>query len=56
MAKDNIRGNISQFDSDISATMSRGLTYVFGETNSYSGHGAPGMASTLYRGICTCPQ
>lgn len=53
MAKDAIRGNISQFDGDISASVSRGLTYIFGETNSYSGHGAPGTVLTFFRGVCT---
>lgn len=42
MAKAGVRGNISQFSSDISASVAQGLTYVFGETNSYACHGAPG--------------
>ena len=54
MAKDYIRGNISQFDSDISTAVSYGFTYIFGETNSYSGHGVPGMASALHCCIYTC--
>lgn len=43
MAKDGVRGNVTQFDSDIAASVAQGLTYIFGETNSYSCHGAPGM-------------
>lgn len=42
MAKDGIRGNVSAFDDDIAASQAQGLTYIFGESNSYSCHGAPG--------------
>lgn len=42
MAKAGVRGNITQWDDDINASIEQGLTYIFGETNSYSCHGAPG--------------
>ncbi|KAG6844289.1 hypothetical protein H0H87_008158 [Tephrocybe sp. NHM501043] len=38
MTKSTIRGNLSSFAPDITATRSQGLDYVFGETNSYSCH------------------
>lgn len=53
MAKDGIRGNISLFDSDIAATTALGLTYIFGETNSYSCHGAPGKLIPAYYYRCS---
>ncbi|KAJ3752598.1 glycoside hydrolase family 79 protein [Lentinula raphanica] len=46
MNKANIRGNLSQYASDIQATHAQGLEYIFGETNSYSCHGAPGVSNT----------
>jgi hypothetical protein len=46
MTKSTIRGNLSSFNSDISATLQNGLEYVLGETNSYSCHGAPGVSNT----------
>lgn len=46
MTKSTIRSNISSFSPDIAATLQQGLDYVFGETNSYSCHGAPGVSNT----------
>ena len=46
MTKSTIRGNLSQYNSDIAATHQRGLDYVLGETNSYACHGAPGVSNT----------
>lgn len=46
MTKSTIRGNISQFSADIKAVHAKGLDYIFGETNSYSCHGAPGVSNT----------
>lgn len=54
MAKAGVRGNISQFSSDISASVAQGLTYVFGETNSYACHGAPGEYLLLLLGSAAC--
>lgn len=42
MDKAGVRGNISEFDPDIAASVAQGLIYVFGESNSYACHGAPG--------------
>lgn len=42
MAKSTVRSNITKFSKDISATASNGLTYILGQTNSISCHGAPG--------------
>ncbi|KAF8316382.1 hypothetical protein DL93DRAFT_2056457 [Clavulina sp. PMI_390] len=53
MDKTSIRSNISQFDADISAATAQGLTYVLGETNSYSCHGAPGVSDTAGAAIWT---
>lgn len=38
MSKANIRGNLSQYASDIQATNDQGFDYILGETNSYSCH------------------
>lgn len=46
MTKATIRSNLSSFSPDIIATQKKGLGYVFGETNSYSCHGAPGVSNT----------
>ncbi|KAG6910003.1 hypothetical protein DXG01_014003 [Tephrocybe rancida] len=46
MTKSTVRGNLSSFTPDIAAARSQGLDYVFGETNSYSCHGAPGVSNT----------
>ncbi|KAJ2962019.1 hypothetical protein NQZ79_g2828 [Umbelopsis isabellina] len=46
MNKAHIRGNLSQYETDIAATNKAGLDYIFGETNSYSCHGAPGLSNT----------
>ncbi|KAH7873319.1 glycoside hydrolase superfamily [Lentinula edodes] len=46
MSKANIRGNLSQYASDIQATNDQGFDYILGETNSYSCHGAPGVSNT----------
>ncbi|KAJ7089061.1 glycoside hydrolase family 79 protein [Mycena epipterygia] len=46
MTKATIRSNLSSFTPDIEAVHAQGLNYVFGETNSYSCHGAPGVSNT----------
>ena len=45
MSKASIRGNLTSFGSDIAAVKQNGLTYVLGETNSVSCHGAPGVSN-----------
>ncbi|GLB40574.1 putative glycosyl hydrolase family 79 C-terminal beta domain [Lyophyllum shimeji] len=45
MTKSTIRGNLTAFKPDITATRALGLDYVFGETNSFSCHGAPGVSN-----------
>ncbi|KAF9644536.1 glycoside hydrolase family 79 protein [Thelephora ganbajun] len=46
MSKSAVRGNLTVFNPDITATRSRGLVYVMGETNSIGCHGAPGVSNT----------
>lgn len=46
MSKTSIRGNLTTFTVDIATVKQKGLTYVLGETNSYSCHGAPGVSNT----------
>ena len=46
MSKASIRGNLTEFAADIAAVKQKGLTYVLGETNSFSCHGAPGVSNT----------
>jgi hypothetical protein len=46
MNKSTIRSNLTYFSADITATRQRGLDYFFGETNSYSCHGAPNVSNT----------
>ncbi|EIM91055.1 uncharacterized protein STEHIDRAFT_128057 [Stereum hirsutum FP-91666 SS1] len=46
MTKSTIRSNLTQFSPDISVVQSNNLSYVLGETNSYSCHGAPGVSNT----------
>ncbi|KAG5716858.1 hypothetical protein E4T56_gene3419 [Termitomyces sp. T112] len=53
MTKSTIRGNLSTFTPDIVATRAQGLDYVFGETNSYSCHGAPGVSNTAGAALWT---
>ncbi|KAG6820481.1 hypothetical protein H0H93_016543 [Arthromyces matolae] len=53
MTKSTIRSNISVFKPDIDATRAKGLDYVFGETNSYSCHGAPGVSNTAGASLWT---
>ena len=49
MAKTGVRSNITQYVGDISATLAQGLTYIFGESNSYACHGTPGeLLSVLF--------
>ncbi|KDR71209.1 hypothetical protein GALMADRAFT_75264 [Galerina marginata CBS 339.88] len=45
MTKSSIRGNLTIFNSDISAVHAQGLEYILGETNSYSCHGAPRVSN-----------
>jgi len=45
MSKAAIRGNLTSFSADIAAVEQNGLTYVLGETNSVSCHGAPGVSN-----------
>ncbi|KAF8208873.1 glycoside hydrolase family 79 protein [Mycena galopus ATCC 62051] len=53
MTKATIRSNLSSFSSDIEAVQAQGLDYVFGETNSYSCHGAPGVSNTAGAALWT---
>ncbi|KAF8274835.1 hypothetical protein EI94DRAFT_1713164 [Lactarius quietus] len=46
MSKSFIRSNLTQFSPDIAAVQQKGLTYVLGETNSISCHGAPNVSNT----------
>lgn len=46
MNKGTIRSNLTYFLPDIAATHASDLDYIFGETNSYSCHGAPGVSNT----------
>ncbi|KAH9999196.1 glycoside hydrolase family 79 protein [Russula compacta] len=46
MSKASIRGNLTAFAPDIVAVRENGLTYVLGETNSFSCHGTPGVSNT----------
>ncbi|KAF8309013.1 hypothetical protein DL93DRAFT_2170653 [Clavulina sp. PMI_390] len=53
MDKSTIRGNVTSFSSDIAAVQAAGREYIFGETNSYSCHGAPGVSDTAGAAIWT---
>ncbi|KAJ7052496.1 glycoside hydrolase family 79 protein [Mycena amicta] len=53
MTKATIRSNLTSFTPDIQATKAQGLDYVFGETNSYSCHGAPGVSNTAGAALWT---
>ena len=53
MTKSTIRSNLSSFSPDISVVQQRGLDYIFGETNSYSCHGAPGVSNTAGAALWT---
>ncbi|KAJ7634965.1 glycoside hydrolase family 79 protein [Roridomyces roridus] len=53
MTKATIRSNLSSFSPDIQAVHGQGLNYVFGETNSYSCHGAPGVSNTAGAALWT---
>ncbi|KAJ7710331.1 glycoside hydrolase family 79 protein [Mycena rosella] len=53
MTKATIRSNLSSFTPDIEAVHAQGLNYVFGETNSYSCHGAPGVSNTAGAALWT---
>jgi hypothetical protein len=60
MSKASIRGNLTGFVADIAAVKQTGLTYVLGETNSFSCHSAPGVSHTagaaLWAWITPCLQ
>lgn len=45
MTKAYIRGNLSRFAPDITATRAQNLDYVMGETNSFACHGTPGVSN-----------
>ncbi|KAF8316383.1 hypothetical protein DL93DRAFT_774021 [Clavulina sp. PMI_390] len=53
MSKATIRGNVTSFSKDIKAVKAVNRTYIFGETNSYSCHGAPGVSDTAGAAIWT---
>ncbi|KAJ7216001.1 glycoside hydrolase family 79 protein [Mycena pura] len=53
MTKATIRSNLASFTSDVAAVHAQGLNYVFGETNSYSCHGAPGVSNTAGAALWT---
>ncbi|KAH0584975.1 hypothetical protein H2248_008245 [Termitomyces sp. 'cryptogamus'] len=53
MTKSTIRSNLTVFAPDIQATVSQGLGYILGETNSYSCHGAPGVSNTAGAALWT---
>ncbi|KAF8309020.1 glycoside hydrolase family 79 protein [Clavulina sp. PMI_390] len=53
MDKATIKGNVTVFSSDIAAVQAAGRDYIFGETNSYSCHGAPGVSDTAGAAIWT---
>ncbi|TFY67602.1 hypothetical protein EVJ58_g1519 [Rhodofomes roseus] len=46
MNKTTVRGNLTIFEADITASHENGLAYVLGETNSIACHGAPGVSNT----------
>ncbi|KAH8113180.1 hypothetical protein DFH11DRAFT_1776844 [Phellopilus nigrolimitatus] len=46
MSKSAIRSSLDAFVPDIAAVHAQGLDYVLGETNSYYGHGAPGVSDS----------
>jgi hypothetical protein len=60
MSKASIRGNLTGFAADIAVVKQTGLTYVLGETNSFSCHSAPGVSNTagaaLWAWITPCLQ
>ena len=60
MSKACIRGNLTGFVAGIAVVRQTGLTYVLGETNSFSCHGAPGVSHTagaaLWAWITPCLQ
>ncbi|KLO05770.1 hypothetical protein SCHPADRAFT_946632 [Schizopora paradoxa] len=53
MTKANIRSNVSSFSPDVVAVKAQGLDYVFGETNSFSCHGAPNVSNTAGAALWT---
>ncbi|KAF8900153.1 glycoside hydrolase family 79 protein [Gymnopilus junonius] len=53
MTKSTIRGNLTQYSPDIAAVQAEGFEYFFGETNSYSCHGAPGVSNTAGAALWT---
>ncbi|KAK1234977.1 hypothetical protein PQX77_001811 [Marasmius sp. AFHP31] len=53
MTKAFVRSNLTRFAADIAAVNSKGLEYVFGETNSYSCHGSPNVSNTAGAALWT---
>ncbi|KAF9254976.1 glycoside hydrolase family 79 protein [Marasmius fiardii PR-910] len=53
MTKSSIRSNLTRFTPEIKAVTSRNLEYVFGETNSFSCHGAPNVSNTAGAALWT---
>ncbi|KAJ7635010.1 glycoside hydrolase family 79 protein [Roridomyces roridus] len=53
MTKSSIRSNLTVFSPDIQTTRAQGLDYVFGETNSFSCHGAPGVSNAAGAALWT---
>ncbi|KAF5380722.1 hypothetical protein D9757_007094 [Collybiopsis confluens] len=49
MSKTSIRGNLTQWIPDIAFVKSLGLDYVFGESNSYTGHGLANVSNSAGR-------
>ncbi|THH06289.1 hypothetical protein EW145_g4187 [Phellinidium pouzarii] len=44
LSKTSIRGNLTEFNTDIADVHAQGREYVLGETNSYFNHGAPNVS------------
>ncbi|KAG7092120.1 hypothetical protein E1B28_008494 [Marasmius oreades] len=53
MTKSTVRSNLTRFIPEITAVTSRNLEYVFGETNSFSCHGAPNVSNTAGAALWT---
>lgn len=43
--KANIRSNLAQYSASAHYAQSAGIPFVLGETNSFSGHGSPGVSN-----------
>lgn len=46
ISKNNIRANLSRYEASVAVGVANNITFVLGETNTFSGHGQEGVSNS----------